>query len=115
MTDLAPLESLYDVAHGRELPLPPQLTSLHGRLSFPKHSARLHVFANFVETLDGIVSLGVPGQAGGGEISGFNPHDRMVMGLLRAASDAVIVGAGTVRAVRSMSRGPCFNPAGFPP
>ncbi len=52
-----------------------------------------------VTTLDGVVSLNVPGQAGGGPISGFNQHDRMVMGLLRAAADAVIVGAGTVRAV----------------
>jgi hypothetical protein len=46
-----------------------------------------------------VVSLNVPGRSGGGEISGFNQHDRMVMGLLRAAADAVIVGAGTLRAV----------------
>ena len=32
------------------------------------------------------------------EISGFNPHDRMVMGLLRAVADAVVIGAGTLRA-----------------
>jgi riboflavin biosynthesis pyrimidine reductase len=51
-----------------------------------------------VSTLDGVVSLGIPGKAGGGEISGFNPHDRMVMGLLRAAADAVVIGAGTLRA-----------------
>jgi riboflavin biosynthesis pyrimidine reductase len=47
----------------------------------------------------GVVSLNVPGQSGGGPISGFNTHDRMVMGLLRAVSDVVIVGAGTLRAV----------------
>ena len=45
------------------------------------------------------MSLNVAGQSGGGEISGFNSHDRMVMGLLRAVADAVIVGAGTLRAV----------------
>src|SRR5262249_4599705 len=39
------------------------------------------------------------GKSGGGPISGFNTHDRMVMGLLRAAADAVVVGAGTLRAV----------------
>lgn len=93
------MESLYDVALGRELPLPVQLASLYGRLAFPEHAGGPHIFANFVETLDGVVSLGIPGKAGGGEISGFNAHDRMVMGLLRAVSDAVIVGAGTLRAV----------------
>ena len=45
------------------------------------------------------MSLNMPGQSGGGPISGFNQHDRMVMGLLRATADAVIIGAGTVRAV----------------
>jgi riboflavin biosynthesis pyrimidine reductase len=48
--------------------------------------------------LDGVVSLDAPGQAGGGEISGSNSHDRMVIGLLRAVASAVIVGAGTLRA-----------------
>ena len=56
--------------------------------------------ANFVSSLDGVVSLGVPGKAGGGEISGFNPHDRMVMGLLRAAADAESLLAETIRARR---------------
>ena len=56
----------------------------------PRHAARPHVIGNFVTSLDGVVSLGIPGKAGGGEISGFNPHDRMVMGLLRAAADAVV-------------------------
>ncbi len=64
----------------------------------PRHTARPHVIGNFVTSLDGVVSLGIPGKAGGGEISGFNPHDRMVMGLLRAAADAVVIGAGTLRA-----------------
>jgi riboflavin biosynthesis pyrimidine reductase len=37
--------------------------------------------------------------SGGGEISGYNQQDRLVMGLLRAIADAVVVGAGTLRAV----------------
>src|SRR5438309_6748790 len=104
---LPPLETLYDVSRGSDpslplgqsLPLPPELTTLYGRLAFPLRSDRPFVMGNFVTTLDGVVSLGVPGQAGGGEISGFNQHDRMVMGLLRSAADAVIVGAGTLRSV----------------
>jgi riboflavin biosynthesis pyrimidine reductase len=56
------------------------------------------VFANFVSTLDGVVALGEPG-TGGKEISGGSSHDRAVMGLLRAAADVIVVGAGTLRSV----------------
>ena len=45
------------------------------------------------------MALATPGRSGGGEISGSNAHDRMVMGLLRAVADAVVVGAGTLRSV----------------
>jgi len=96
---LAPLETLYEVDQGNALPLPPELASVYGRLAFPPHPGRPYVTGNFVMSLDGVTSLLVPGQAGGGPISGFNPHDHLVMGLLRAAADAVIVGAGTLRAV----------------
>ncbi len=99
MSTLAPLETLYEVDRGSELPLPADLRDVYGRLAFPPHQGRPHVVGNFVTSLDGVTSLRVPGQAGGGPISGFNPHDHLVMGLLRAAADAVIVGAGTLRAV----------------
>jgi riboflavin biosynthesis pyrimidine reductase len=101
MTSLTPIESLYELKPGAgvNLPLPPELSNLYGPLEFSAHLGRPYLIANFVETLDGVVSLGVPGHSGGGEISGFNPYDRMVMGLLRAVADAVIVGAGTLRSV----------------
>ena len=99
MTSPAALESLYEAAdRGTELPLPLRLRSLCGPLRFPPHPGRPYVIGNFVTTLDGVVSLSVPGHAGGGDISGFNPQDQMVMGVLRAAADAVIVGAGVLRA-----------------
>ncbi|HEY8284855.1 MAG TPA: dihydrofolate reductase family protein [Chloroflexota bacterium] len=81
------------------MPLPAALASLYGQLRLPVPAERPYIAANFVTTLDGVVSLNVPGHSGGGPISGFNQHDRMVMGLLRAVADAVIVGAGTVRDV----------------
>jgi len=57
------------------------------------------VFGNFVSTLDGVVALDAPETGtGGGEISGFDQHDVALMGMLRAVADAVIVGAGTLRA-----------------
>src|SRR5437764_11238422 len=98
MNTLTPLESLFDMERGRDLPLPPDLSSLYGRLAFPPHPDRAHVIGNFVTTLDGVVALNAPAHSTGGDISGFNQHDRMVMGLLRALVDAVIVGAGTLRA-----------------
>jgi riboflavin biosynthesis pyrimidine reductase len=56
------------------------------------------VYANFVSSIDGIVALDDGTAASGGLISGRNEMDRFVMGLLRAFADAVLVGAGTVRA-----------------
>jgi riboflavin biosynthesis pyrimidine reductase len=99
MNALVPLESLYEVERGSALPLPPELATLYGRLQFPPHPGRPYVIGNFVTTLDGVVTLNAPGQSGGGPISGFNQHDHLVMGVLRAVADAVIVGAGTLRAV----------------
>jgi riboflavin biosynthesis pyrimidine reductase len=99
MNGLSPLAALYDGEHGRDLPLPPALAALYGRLQVPSPAGRPYVMGNFVSTLDGVVTLNTPGQSGGGPISGFNPHDHLVMGLLRAVADAVIVGAGTLRAV----------------
>jgi riboflavin biosynthesis pyrimidine reductase len=99
MDPLAPLETLFDEERGDDLPLPPELVALYGPLRFPCREGRPWVIGNFVTTLDGVASLSDPGLPGGGPISGSNPHDRMVMGLLRAAADAVIVGAGTLRSV----------------
>ncbi len=98
MIDLTPLDTLYDAGRGEALPLPIELAQLYGPLRFPPHPQRPYVIGNFVTTLDGVVSLQVAGHAGGGDISGFNLHDQLVMGLLRAVADAVIVGAGTLRA-----------------
>src|SRR5512134_1965219 len=99
MVPLAPLETIYGSEQGEAFPLPPELASLYGPFGFPKREGRRHVIGNFVTTLDGVASLSVPGMEGGGPISGSNPHDRMIMGLLRSVADAVIVGAGTLRSV----------------
>src|SRR5918912_4563 len=90
---------LFDAASGDEVPLPPELSIVYGALRLPRYADRAHVISNFVTTLDGVTSWNEPGQSGGGEISGFNAHDRLVMGLLRAVADAVVVGAGTLRSV----------------
>ena len=97
MSELASMQSLFDTPEGQELPLPAELAHVYGDLRMPSHPDRPHVVGNFVTTLDGVVSLGLPGRADGRPISGSNEHDRLVMGLLRAVADAVVVGAGTFR------------------
>jgi riboflavin biosynthesis pyrimidine reductase len=97
MNTLTPLESLYDSQSGADLPLPPELAAIYGQFRFPLQPGRPYVIANFVTSLDGVASLEAPGLAGGGDISGNNKHDHMVMGILRAVADAIIVGAGTLR------------------
>ena len=56
------------------------------------------VYANFVMSVDGVVALDPPGAGSGPAISGRNEGDRFLMGLLRACADAVLIGAGTLRA-----------------
>lgn len=57
----------------------------------------VYTYSNFVVSRDGRVSFAIEGHEGGGDVSGFNPHDQWLMGLLRARADAVIVGAQTLR------------------
>jgi riboflavin biosynthesis pyrimidine reductase len=92
-----PLVLLFDEASGEPLPLPPELLALHGPLRMGSRPDRPTVFANFVASLDGIVAVDPP-HGSGGEISGGNASDRVIMGLLRALADAVVIGAGNLRA-----------------
>ncbi|MGH9488488.1 MAG: RibD family protein [Terriglobales bacterium] len=79
------------------MPLPAALRRRYGGdLDFPARPVP-YVFANFVSSVDGVVSYGVPGRSGGGTLSGGDAADRFLMALLRAAADAVIVGATTLR------------------
>src|SRR3984957_3768299 len=84
-----------------ESALPQKLRELYdGDLHFRTLSeARPFVVANFVSTLDGVVSYEIKGKSGGSTISGSDPADRFIMGLLRASADAVMVGAGTLNDV----------------
>ena len=73
--------------------MPAELEKIYGRLGFADRVA----YSNFVASLDGVVSLGDKPSAGS-TISGRNQADRFLMGLLRAFADAVLLGAGTLRA-----------------
>ena len=79
--------------------LPSGLRELYdGNLGFPESPAeRPFVIANFVSTLDGVVSYEIKGQSGGSTVSGSDTADGFIMGLLRASADAIIVGARTAQ------------------
>jgi riboflavin biosynthesis pyrimidine reductase len=90
---MTPFDILYESGDLPAYKLPADLHHLYGRLGFP---ARV-VYSNFVSSLDGVVTLGSKPSAGS-TISGKYPADRFLMGLLRACADAVLIGAGTLRA-----------------
>lgn len=93
------LTTLFDAEESPALPLPPWIIDRYGGpLGFRPPRGRPLVFSNFVTTLDGVVSYDIPGQAHAGVISGGSDADRFLLGLLRACADAVVVGAGTLRA-----------------
>ncbi|HEV2464763.1 MAG TPA: dihydrofolate reductase family protein [Acidobacteriaceae bacterium] len=80
--------------------LTPPLRQLYdGDLQFPAEGQEPYVIANFVSTLDGVISFSLPGIASGAEISGSDEADHFVMGLLRASADAIMIGARTIHDV----------------
>jgi riboflavin biosynthesis pyrimidine reductase len=88
------LETLFE-AQRDGLGLPPELAEAHGG---DLALAADCVVANFVESVDGVVALPDAKGESGGIVSGGSAADRFLMGLLRACADAVLIGAGTLRA-----------------
>jgi riboflavin biosynthesis pyrimidine reductase len=112
---MEPILTLYEREAAARDTLPPVLATNYGGGFVLPQEAREHpyVIANFVETLDGIVSYNAPGQTGGGPISGDSPQDKMVMGLLRASADAVIFGSSSLRQDANHPRIPAFISPAF--
>jgi len=91
---LTPLQLLDERPGLPQLDLPAELSRLYGGgLGF----ARPCVFANFVETIDGVVSM-PDVERSNAIISDESEADRFVMGLLRAVADVVVVGTATMLA-----------------
>ena len=90
---MKPLARLFERSGLPVFGLPERLAELYGGdFGF----LRPGVYANFVASVDGVVAVPGPGEAGQ-LISGGDEPDRFIMGLLRACADAVVVGAGTFR------------------
>ena len=97
MQTLPQMEVLFESA-ARGVGLPAALAAAHGGdLSLPAEC----VVANFVESVDGVVAFPDAGKESGAIVSGGSEADRFLMGLLRACADAVLIGAGTLRAAPS--------------
>jgi len=81
---------------GAGVGLPESLAALYGGgLTLPADA----VYANFIASLDGVAALVAP-RGAGPTLRGVADADRFVMGLLRFLADAVLIGAGTLRADR---------------
>jgi len=91
---IQPLELLHEVDGLPSFDLPPELERLYGgALGFDEH----RVYANFVSTLDGVVSIpAIP--SSNALINAGSRADHFVMGLLRALADVVLIGSGVMRA-----------------
>src|SRR5450755_4454797 len=85
---------LFDTAEPS--PFADEALAPYGNFGFPAPPAdRPWIYTNFVQSLDGIVSL-LGKYASGAEIS-QSRADRWLMDLLRAHADAVIMGMNTLR------------------
>ena len=94
MQTLPQLEVLFESA-GAGLGIPEPLARAYGGdLALAPDC----VLANFVESVDGVVAFPEAGQESGAIVSGGSDADHFLMGLLRACADAVLIGAGTLRA-----------------
>jgi riboflavin biosynthesis pyrimidine reductase len=91
---MEPLELLFEPKELPSFDLPDELARLYpGTLGLPDDC----LYANFVETLDGVVALPDVPRANR-LIADESDADHLVMALLRACANVVLIGAGTLRA-----------------
>jgi riboflavin biosynthesis pyrimidine reductase len=82
----------------QEAALPDAFRSIYaGDWHIPDFAHKPYVYTNFATARDGRVSYNEPGKSTGGDVTGFNAHDRWLMGLLRARADCVLMGDATLR------------------
>jgi riboflavin biosynthesis pyrimidine reductase len=105
MADSTPIprfEVLFD--HAEPGPFADEALAGYGNLGFPAPTPdRPWIYTNFVQSLDGIVSL-LGKHASGGEIA-QSRADRWLMDLLRAYADGLLMGMNTLREEQRL-RGP---------
>lgn len=109
---MRPFEVLFDDAEPGRISHPAYET--YGKLGFPPpHQARPWIYANFVQSIDGIASF-KGRHPTGGDLS-QSAEDQWLMGLLRAHAGAIIMGLKTLmEETRSLphlhgGRGPVYR------
>jgi riboflavin biosynthesis pyrimidine reductase len=103
-------EVLFD--HGEDSPLQHPAYAPYGKLGFPQSPPdRPWIFANFVQTLDGITSW--KGEHALGSDISRSAEDRWLMDLLRAHADAILLGSKTLEVEKAVlgptSRGATYT------
>jgi riboflavin biosynthesis pyrimidine reductase len=97
-----PFDVLFD--HSEPSPIDDPAYAPYGNLGFPAPPIdRPWIYTNFVQSLDGIISL-LGEHATGGDIS-QSRDDRWLMDLLRAHADGILMGMNTLREEQRL-RGP---------
>ena len=92
----SPFQLLFSEAPEREPSLPEAFRRIYpDDWHIPAVHGRPYVYTNFATSRDGRISYKIPGLEGG-DITGNDPHDIWLMGLLRARADAVLNGDVTV-------------------
>jgi riboflavin biosynthesis pyrimidine reductase len=88
------LELLWERGGLPQQALPDELRAFYaGELGFSEHC----VYANFVETLDGVVAIAEL-ERSNALVADESEDDKFLMGLLRAFADVVLIATGTLRA-----------------
>ena len=103
-------EVLFD--HGEASPVQHPAYAPYGKLGFPEPPpGRPWIYANFVQTLDGITSW--KGEHALGSDISHSAEDRWLMDLLRAHADAVLLGSKTLAVEKTVlgatSRGATYH------
>lgn len=68
------------------------------------NDSRPFVYANFVSSIDGVVSYNLPNYPNGSIVSGGSKGDLFILSLLRACAEAVIVGWSSVKSEGGTAR-----------
>lgn len=93
----SPFQLLFDDDPSSEPSLPPAFRQIYGGdWRIPQIPGRPYTYTNFAQSRDGRISFNEPGLSTGGDVTGFNAHDRWLMGLLRTRADAVMSGDVTI-------------------
>jgi riboflavin biosynthesis pyrimidine reductase len=98
--------------HGEKSELLDPVYAPYGKLGFPQApDFRPWIYSNFVQTLDGVVSL--LGRDSSGAAISQSEEDRWLMDLLRAHVDGLLLGVGTLKSETALQRprprGPVFR------